>query len=159
MKSAEQFERNEKLIVKNRKAFHDFEIIQRIEAGIALQGTEVKALRAGKANLQDCYAAFPNKDNNELYVINMHISPYDFGNRENHEPKRPRKLLLNSRELRKLRSQVAEKGITLIPLSLYFSGAFVKVELGLAKAKKKYDKRESTKEREVKREIQRKFKV
>ncbi len=159
MKSSAQFERTEKLIAKNRKARFDYEIVQTIEAGIILQGTEVKSLRKGKANLQDAYAAFTNKDNNELYLINLHISPYDFGNRENHDPKRKRKLLLNSRELRKLRTSIAEKGITVVPLSLYFSGAFVKVELGLAKSKRKYDKRESTKEREHDREIQRKFRI
>lgn len=158
MKSSVQFERTEKLIAQNRKARHDFEIIQSIEAGVVLQGTEVKSLREGKANLQDSYAAFPNKDTNELFMINLHISPYSHGNRENHESKRARKLLLSVRELKKLRTGTAEKGITLIPLSLYFSGAFVKVELGLAKSKKKYDKRETTKEREVEREIRRKFK-
>ncbi len=158
MKSSSQFERTEKLIAQNRKARFEFEIIQVVEAGIILQGTEVKSLRRGKANLQDAYATFPNKDNNDLYIINLHISPYDFGNRENHEPKRQRKLLMNARELKKLRTATAEKGITLVPLSLYFSGAFVKVELGLAKAKKRYDKRESVKERESNREIQRKYK-
>ncbi len=159
MKSSVQFERKEKLIAQNRKARFDFEITQVVEAGIVLLGTEVKSLREGKANMQDSYAAFLPKDSNELYVINLHINPYSHGNRENHEPKRNRKLLLNERELKKLRTATSEKGITLIPLSLYFSGAFVKIEIGLAKSKKKYDKRESTKERETEREIRRKFKA
>lgn len=159
MRSSAQFERTEKLIAQNRRARHDYEIVNVYEAGIVLQGTEVKSLRAGKANLQDSYAAFPNKDSNELYLLNLHISPYDFGNRENHEAKRERKLLLTERELKKLRTAVAEKGITLIPLSLYFSGAFVKVELGLAKAKRKYDKREAVKERETERDLKRQYKI
>ncbi len=159
MKSSVQFERKEKLIAQNRKARFDFEITQVVEAGIVLLGTEVKSLREGKANMQDSYAAFLPKDSNELYVINLHINPYSHGNRENHEPKRNRKLLLTERELKKLRTATSEKGITLIPLSLYFSGAFVKIEIGLAKSKKKYDKRESTKERETEREIRRKFKA
>lgn len=159
MKSSVQFERKEKLIAQNRKARFDFEITQVIEAGIVLVGTEVKSLREGKANMQDSYAAFINKDSNELHVLNLHINPYSHGNRENHEPKRSRKLLMSERELKKLRTATAEKGITLIPLSLYFSGAFVKIEIGLAKSKKKYDKRESTKERETEREIRRKFKA
>jgi SsrA-binding protein len=158
MRSSTEFERKEKLISQNRKARHDFEIVQSLEAGIMLQGTEVKSLRAGKANLQDSYAAFSKGEFTELFALNIHISPYDHGNRENHEAKRPRKLLLTERELKKLRTAVNEKGVTLIPLSLYFSGAFVKLELGLAKAKKKYDKRETTKERDVKRELQRKYK-
>lgn len=159
MRSSAQFERTEKLIAQNRRARHDYEIVNVYEAGIVLQGTEVKSLRAGKANLQDSYAAFPNKDSNELYLLNLHISPYDFGNRENHEVKRERKLLLTERELKKLRTAVAEKGITLIPLSLYFSGAFVKVEIGLAKAKRKYDKREAVKERETDRDLKRQYKI
>ncbi len=159
MKSSVQFERTEKLIAQNRKARHDFSISQVVEAGIILQGTEVKSLREGKANMQDSYAAFPNKDNNELFLFNLHISPYSHGNRENHEDKRTRKLLLTERELKKLRTATSEKGITLIPLSLFFSGAFVKVEIGLAKSMKKYDKREATKERDSEREIRRKFKA
>lgn len=157
MKSSATFERKEKTILVNRKARHDFEITQVIEAGIVLRGTEVKSLREGKCNVQDAYAWFPNNTNNELYLLNLHISPYSHGNRENHEPKRPRKLLVTAREAVKLRTAVSEKGITLVPLSLYFSGPFVKVEIGLAKAKKKYDKREAVKERETDREIQRKF--
>ncbi len=158
MKSSQNFERTEKIIAQNRKARHDFEIIQSIEAGIVLQGTEVKSLRTGKCSMQDSYAAFTQKDSLELSLLNLHISPYDHGNRENHEAKRPRRLLLTFRELKKLKTSVSEKGITLIPLSVYFSGPFVKVEIGLARSKRKYDKRESTKERETEREIRRKYK-
>ena len=159
MKLPELAERKQKLVASNRRARHDYLINQSLEAGIVLRGTEVKSLRAGKCSMQDCYASFLDKNSLELYVYNMHIDEYDFGNRENHKPKRERKLLINYREAKKLKTQVMEKGVTLIPLSIYFSGAFVKVEIGLAKAKKKFDKREATKEREQKREIQRKFKV
>ena len=158
MRSSEEFERKEKIIAQNRKARHDYEILQVYEAGIVLQGTEVKSLRAGKANLQDAYAAFLEKNSNELYLLNLHIAPYEFGNRENHEAKRKRKLLLTFRELKKIRNAVSEKGLTLIPLSLFFSGSFVKVEIAVVKSKRKYDKREALKEQENKREIDRKFK-
>ncbi len=157
-KTLEIREREIRTIVKNRKALHDFFIVSTYEAGIALRGTEVKSLRQRKCSLQDAYAGFPDSDSYELYLINMHINPYDQGNIYNHEPKRKRKLLLNRREVVKLKSAVQEKGFTIIPLSLYFSGRFVKVELGLAKAKKKYDKREDTKKKEVDREIRKKFK-
>jgi SsrA-binding protein len=159
MKTIEVQERKIRNISANRKAWHDYEIVQSIEAGIMLQGTEVKSLRSGKCSMQDAYAGFPKADNNEIYLINLHISPYEHGNRENHEAKRPRKLLLNHREAIKLRTAVQEKGITLIPLSLYFSGPFVKVELGLARAKRKYDKREATKKRDTERDIRRNYKA
>ncbi len=157
MRSSDTLEREEKLIASNRKARHDFEIIQKLEAGIVLQGTEVKALRDGKCSIQDAYAGFKSKDDYELYLFNFHINPYDHGNRENHEPKRLRKLLVNHREAIKLKNQVMEKGITLIPLAIYFSGHLVKVEIGLCRAKRKYDKREATKERESEIEIRRKM--
>ncbi len=159
MKPPELADRKQKLVASNRRARHDYSIVQTIEAGVVLQGTEVKSLRGGKCSMQDSYAAFVDKNSLELIVYNIHIDEYDFGNRENHKPKRERKLLVNYRESKKLKTQVMEKGITLIPLSVYFSGPFVKIELGLAKAKKMYDKRESTKERETKRDIQRKFKL
>jgi len=158
MKTLEQQQRIEKLVATNRKAKFEFEILQTIECGIVLQGTEVKALRTGKCSLQDAYSGFSNKDSEELYIFNMHISPYDHGNRENHEPKRTRKLLVNKREAIKLKTAVSEKGITLIPLSVYFSGHLVKVKVALCRAKKKYDKRETTKSREAEIEIRRKFK-
>ena len=159
MKSADALERKVKAIASNRKARHDYEIVQVYETGIILQGTEVKSLRHGKCSLLDAYATFTDKNSLELYLVNCHISPYDFGNRENHEPKRQRKLLVNRSEAIKMRNAVNEKGITLIPLSIYFSGRFVKVELGLAKAKRKYDKRETLKERDSDRDIRRTFRV
>ncbi|HPP38785.1 MAG TPA: SsrA-binding protein SmpB [Candidatus Kapabacteria bacterium] len=156
MKSAEILNREVKIIANNRKARHDFIVLQSIECGIVLSGTEVKSLRQSKCSLQEAYATFQGED---LYLVNFHIAPYEHGNRENHEPKRPRKLLIHKREAFKLKSAVAEKGVTLIPLSIYFSGHLVKVEIGLCRSKKKYDKRETTKKRETEREIQRKYKV
>ncbi len=159
MNTIELKDRKKKIIASNRKARHDFEILQSIEAGIVLQGTEVKSLRAGKCSFQDAYATFPDKNSYELYLYNFHISPYEQGNRNNHEPKRPRKLLIKQREAEKLFSAVQEKGLTVIPLSFYFSGPFVKVEIALVRAKKKYDKREDLKKREATREINKKFRV
>ena len=146
-----------KIISTNRKAFHDYFVVSTIEVGIVLQGTEVKSLRQSKCSLQDAYAGFTEPDSNDLYVINMHISPYEQGNIYNHEPKRKRKLLVKQREAVKLRTAVQEKGFTLIPLSVYFSGRFVKVEIGLVRSKKKYDKREDTKKKDAEREIRRKL--
>ena len=159
MKSADTYNRKIKPVASNRKVRHDYEIIETTEAGIVLQGTEVKSLRQGKCSIQDSYAAFPKKDVNDLFLINFHINPYEQGNRYNHEPRRQRKLLVNVREAVKLRSAVQEKGLTLLPLSIYFSGPFVKIELALVRAKRKYDKREALKEREIKRDIRKKFRV
>ena len=150
-------DRTIKQIASNRRAYHDYLIVRTVEAGIMLQGTEVKSLREGKCSMQDCYAAFKSHDSLELFLLNLHISPYSHGNRENHEPKRSRKLLVNRNESVKLKTAVSEKGVTLIPLSIYFSGPYIKVEIGLAKAKRKYDKRESVKERETEREIRKKY--
>jgi SsrA-binding protein len=152
-------QRHRKNISTNRKLRHDYEIIQTLETGIVLQGTEVKSLRASKCSLQDAYAAFPNSGDNELYLLNLHINPYEQGNRNNHEPLRQRKLLVTAREAVKLRTAVSEKGLTLMPYCLYFSGPYVKVELCVVKAKKKYDKRESIKERESEIDIRRKFRT
>ncbi len=149
---ASQPDRSIRSIVTNRKARHDYEILQTLEAGIVLTGTEVKSIRAGKLTMTDAYAAFPSKKTHELLLMNLHISPYEFGNRENHEPLRPRKLLLHESELRKLRVMVEEKGLTLIPLSVYFSGSVIKVEIGVARGKKLYDKRQAEKEKTSKRE-------
>ena len=118
-------------------------------------GTEVKSLRAGKVNLADSYAMFPDRKSDDLYLVGLHISPYDFGQRENHEPLRRRKLLLKHHELRRMREGIEEKGLTVVPLSIYFSGPYVKVELGLVRGKKLYDKRAATKDRELKREMKR----
>ena len=159
MRSAEEFDRKERTIIKNKRAEYDYLISQRIECGLALAGTEVKSLRAGKCSLQDSYAGFIDKRSYDLWIFNLHINEYEFGNRENHKPKRPRKLLLNHREAIKLKNQTAEKGMTLIPLSLYFSGHLVKVQLGVAKAKRKYDKRASEKEKEDRKEMNIKFRI
>jgi SsrA-binding protein len=139
----------EKLIASNKKAFHDYHVLQKFEAGLALTGTEVKSLRDGKANLKDAYVIFKN---GEAFLFAAHISPYAHGNRENHEPERTRKLLLHKREIEKLFSQTAEKGLTIVPLRLFFRGSRVKVEIALVKGKKLYDKRESEKKKEADRE-------
>ncbi len=141
-----------KIISSNRKANFEYEILNKLEAGVVLTGTEVKALREGKVNLQDSYGRV--KDG-EVWMINAHIDEYKFGNINNHEPLRNRKLLLNKREIRKIRQQLQEKGLTLVPLKLYFKGSLVKVEIGIAKGKKLYDKRESVKKREVERNLRR----
>jgi SsrA-binding protein len=139
----------EKLIASNKKAFHDYFILQKAEAGVALTGTEVKSLRDGKANIKDSYVLF--KDG-EAFLFNAHISPYSHGNLQNHEPERNRKLLLHRREIEKLREQVVEKGLTVVPLRLYFKGGKVKVEIAVVRGKKLYDKRETEKKRELDRE-------
>ena len=158
MIQGEEKERKVRIVISNRKARHDYLITKTIEAGIMLQGTEVKSIRQGKCSFQDAYAAFKSKHDYDLWLHSFHISEYDFGNRENHTPKRDRKLLINHREAVKLKNAVMEKGMTLIPLSVYFSGHLVKVEIGVAKAKKQYDKRETEKERVHQREIDKKFK-
>ncbi len=145
----------EKNITVNRKARHEYAILQTFEAGIALVGTEVKALRQGKANLVDSYATVRN---NEVWLISAHISEYTQGNINNHIPTRDRKLLLNRSEIRKLIGKTKEKGLTLIPLRLYFKNGKVKVELALAKGKKVYDKRESIAKKDLQRDQERKFK-
>jgi SsrA-binding protein len=126
-----------------------------MEAGIALQGTEVKSIRLGRVNLKDSYARV---ENGELFVYNMHISPYDLGNRFNHDPLRPRKLLMHRREINKLAGYIQNKGYTLIPLSIYLKGSRAKIELGVARGKKEYDKRRSIAERDARREMERSFK-
>jgi SsrA-binding protein len=145
----------EKNITVNRKARHEFAILQIYEAGIVLQGTEVKALRAGKANLVDSYATVRD---NEVWLISAHISEYSQGNINNHIPTRDRKLLMNRSEIRKLIGKVKEKGLTLVPLRLYFKNGKVKVELALAKGKKEYDKRETIAKRDFQRDQERKIK-
>jgi SsrA-binding protein len=144
------------IIVNNRKARHDYEIINSIETGIVLLGTEVKSLRDGKANLTDAYARIKN---DELWLIGLHISPYTKSTVSNHEPMRERKLLVNRLELKKLRRQIDEKGVTLIPLKLYFKNHLVKVEIALARGKKKYDKRAAIAERDMKRDLERSNKI
>jgi SsrA-binding protein len=145
----------EKNITVNRKARHEYSIIQTFETGIVLVGTEVKSLRQGQANLVDSYAKL--KDS-EVWLVNLHISEYSQGNINNHEPKRDRKLLLNKSEIRKLIGKTKEKGLTLIPLRLYFKKGKVKLELALAKGKKVYDKRKDIAKRDFERDQERKIK-
>lgn len=142
-----------KIIAENRKARHDFHIHETYEAAIALTGTEVKSLRAGKANLKDSYAVFDQGV--QLYLDHLHISPYEQGNIFNHDPLRRRKLLMHRAELDKLYGKVREKGYTLVPLKLYFTRGKVKVQLGLASGKKLYDKRQDAADRDAKRDIER----
>jgi len=138
--------------ISNRKAFHDYHILEKYEAGLELCGTEVKSIRGGFANLRDNYAQI--KDG-EIWVHQLHISPYKHGNIMNHDPLRPRKLLLHKREIARLIGKTQEKGLTLVVLRLYWKGNWLKAELGLAKGKKDYDKRHALAERDVKRQIQR----
>ncbi len=144
-----------RVIAQNRKARHLYFIEETFEAGIALLGTEVKSIRAGKVNLKDSYA---HVENGELFLYNVHISPYDPANRFNHDPLRTRKLLMHRREIRSLIGKVKEKGYTLVPLSLYFKNGKVKVELALARGKKDVDKRQTIAERDARREMERAFK-
>jgi SsrA-binding protein len=146
---AKKPETGEKLIASNKKAFHEYFIVQKLEAGVVLTGTEVKALRDGKANLKDAYVIFKNE---EAYLFGLHISPYSHGNIQNHEPDRTRKLLLHRKELEKLHTQTAEKGLTVVPLRLYFKGARVKAEIAVVRGKRQYDKRDTERTRELDRE-------
>ncbi|HTG80503.1 MAG TPA: SsrA-binding protein SmpB [Geobacteraceae bacterium] len=140
----------EKLICNNKKAYHDYFIEEKFEAGMVLKGTEVKSLRQGKANLNDSFAMVKS---GEAFIHNLHISPYDFGNRENQDPDRMRKLLLHKKEIVRLFGKVREQGYSLVPLRLYFKDGMVKVEMGLAKGKKLYDKREDMKKKDHKRDV------
>ena len=144
--------------IKNKKAYFDYEILEEYEAGIVLKGTEIKSIRAGKANLKDSYAIIRN---NEVFLLNTHISHYEQGNIFNHDETRTRKLLLHKKEILKIKEALEQKGLTLIPLKLYFKENYAKIILGLAKGKKLYDKRESIKKRdnliEIKREIKNRF--
>lgn len=145
-----------KTIASNRKAYFEYEISEKWEAGISLKGTEVKALREGRVNLQDGWVEVT--EDLQAYLRQVHISPYEFGNINNHEPTRVRRLLLNKSELKKLRQAVSEKGYTIIPLSFYFKGQRVKLEIGLARGKKLHDKRETSREKEANREMERAMK-
>ena len=145
-----------KLIANNKKAFHDYFIEDKYEAGIALAGTEVKSLRLGKCSVKE---AFIRIENGEVYIYNMHISPYEKGNIFNKDPLRIKKLLLHRSEIRKMEGQIAQKGYTIVPLNVYFKGSLVKVEIGLAKGKKLYDKRHDIAKKDQNREAQRQFKI
>ena len=144
-----------KIVTTNRKAFHDYHILEITEAGIALVGTEVKSVREGRVNLKDCHARI---ESGEMILHGMHISAYDHGNRYNHDPERPRKLLLHKNEIWRLMSRVQERGLTLVPLKVYFKRGRAKVELALAKGKREYDKREAIAQREADRDVARALK-
>ncbi|WP_054787037.1 SsrA-binding protein SmpB [Gracilibacillus dipsosauri] len=144
-----------RVIAQNRKAGHDFFIEDTYEAGIVLQGTEIKAIRAGQVNLKDSFATIRN---GEVYLNNMHISPYEQGNRYNHEPTRARKLLLHRKQIDKLIGETKQVGYSLVPLKVYIKNGFAKVLVGLGKGKKKYDKREDLKQKQAKRDMDRAIK-
>ena len=148
-------EKKIKTVAQNRKAFHEYFVEERFEAGISLSGTEVKSIRQGKLNLKDSYCAVKN---GELFVRGMHISPYEQGNIFNKDPMRDRRLLMHKREIMRLYGRVKQDGMALIPLSVYFSGQLVKVELGLCKGKKLHDKRDAAAERDAKRVMDRALK-
>lgn len=149
-------EQTETVVATNRKAFHDYAIEDKIEAGIVLRGTEVKSLREGKVNLRDSYASV---DHEQVILHNCHITPYSHGNIMNHDPLRPRKLLLHRKEISKLLGKTQQKGLTIVPLRIYFSSrGKAKVEIALAKGKKQYDRREAIKNREAGREVERAMK-
>ena len=146
---------NTKLICKNPTAYHNYSISDKLESGIVLSGTEIKSIRQGKVNLKDTYAVIKH---GEIYVVGMHISPYDHGNIFNKDPLRDRKLLLKKYEIDKLKGLITQKGFSLVPISLYFKGSLVKLELGIGKGKKLYDKRQDLIKRDVERQIRREYK-
>jgi len=145
----------EKMIIRNRKAFHDYEMIERFEAGIVLHGTEVKSFRRGQVNFKDGYIKVID---GELWVVNMHVSPYEHGSIYNHDPIRARKLLLHKREIKRLARKIEESGLTVVPLSAYFKNGVAKVEIALARGKKTYDKRKDIAKRDAHRDAQRELK-
>jgi SsrA-binding protein len=147
--------RGEKLVAQNKKAFHDYHIEEKYEAGIVLTGTEIKSIRAGKVNLRDSFAQVRR---GEVTLHNMHVSPYEQGNRYNHEPLRTRKLLLHRDQINRLIGAIKEKGYTLVPLKVYLKNGLAKVEIALGKGKKEYDKRETLKKKDAQREIEKAIK-
>lgn len=150
-----QFTMDNQIIATNRKALHEYHILERFEAGLSLIGSEVKSLREGKANLKEAYVSVRDK---EVYIIGMHINPYSHTGFEGHDPVRDRKLLLNKREILKLTQQLAEKGLTAVPLKMYFKNGRAKLEIALAKGKRTWDKKEAIKEKDIKRETERELK-
>ncbi len=152
---AEKKKEAQKIVAQNKKAWHDYFVEEKYEAGVSLCGTEIKSIRRGAVNLKDSYCSF---DKGEMFATGVHISPYEQGNRFNHEPLRDKKLLMHKREIMKLQGLVQQKGYTLIPLSLYFSGSYVKMEIGLCRGKKLYDKRDADAERQANRTMDRHMK-
>ena len=147
---------SKKLIANNKKAYHEYFLEEKYEAGVALHGTEVKSLRMGKCSIKE---AFVRIENDEVIIYQMHISPYEKGNIFNRDPLRPKKLLMHKAEINKLKAKIAEKGYTLVPVEVYFKGSLVKVEIALAKGKKLYDKRADIAKKDMRREAERDFKV
>lgn len=145
-----------KLVAQNKKARHDYEILDTIEAGIVLKGTEIKAIRAGRINLKDGFAKIRD---NEIWLMNVHISPYEQGNLFNHDPVRTRKLLMHKKQIAKLIGEVKTSGVTLVPLKVYLKDGYAKVLIGIARGKKQYDKRETLKKKDQKREMDRALKL
>ena len=145
---------DEKTVTTNRRALHEYFVLESIEAGIVLKGTEVKSLRQGAANLQDAWAAIKN---GELWLYGMHISPFEKGNINNHDPKRDRKLLLHKQQILRLFGRTTEKGLTVVPLRVYFKKNIIKIELAIVRGKKSYDKREAIAKREIERQLQREY--
>lgn len=145
-----------KLIANNKKVYHDYFVEETYEAGLSLVGTEVKSLRAGQCSIKE---AFIRIENGEVFIYNMHINPYEKGNIFNKDPRRTRKLLLHKSEIRKMIGKTREKGYTIMPISVYFSGSYVKMEIGICKGKKLYDKRDSIAKKDQKREAERSFKL
>jgi SsrA-binding protein len=148
--------KNSGISIVNRKAYHDYQIDERVEAGIVLKGSEIKSIRAGKINLQDAYA---KPENGEIWLFNSHIASYDAASYNTHQPTRPRKLLLHKKEVAMLTGRVKQRGLTLVPLKLYIKHGIAKIELGVGKGKKLYDKRETIMRRETDREIDRALKI
>jgi SsrA-binding protein len=144
-----------KVVSQNKKAFHDYFILETYEAGIELKGTEIKSVRKGSVNLKDSFIRIKN---NEAFIENMHIAPYEQGNRFNHEPLRTRKLLLHRKQIKKLQKEIKESGLTIVPTKLYFNTSKLKVEIALAKGKKLYDKRQDLKAKDAKRDIEKALK-
>lgn len=149
-------EKGTKLVANNKKAYHDYFIEEKYEAGIALHGTEVKSVRMGKCSIKESYIRI---ENDEAYLYGLHVSPYEKGNIFNRDPLRVKKLLLHKSEIRRLKSKIAEKGYTLVPLQIYFKNSLIKVEIGLARGKKLYDKRADIAKKDIRREAERDFKV
>jgi SsrA-binding protein len=149
---ARQSEAGTKPVASNRKALHEYFIEDTYEAGIALTGTEIKSVRAGRVNLRDGYVMIRN---GQPWLLNVHISPYDFGNRENHEPRRERRLLLHRQEIHKMTTKVHERGWTIVPLSMYLKNGLAKIEIALVRGKRLYDKRDAVAERDANRELRR----
>ncbi len=145
-----------KLISQNKKAYHDYFILETLQAGIELQGTEVKSMRAGRCNLKDSYISISGR---EAYIKGMHISPFEQGNRFNHDPLRDRRLLLHKYEINKLEGRIMQQGLTIVPLKVYFEGSLVKMDIGIAKGKKLYDKRQDIAKKDQQREAEKDFKL